>query len=595
MPLFVEELTAALLTSGALDVQEHHYELKDWNPARQLPISLRDLLQSRLDQLAPADRTVVQVCAVIGGDATARIVSSVLGEPDSRPAREALERLADAGFLQHTAGNGSYAIRHALIENAAYESLLKTARTRYHVRVAELLKAGGFEGMQAAPELVAQHFTLAGLLDAAVPLWLESAQLALRRSALNEAIALARRGIEVLERAGNPTALRRGQVMLATTLGMALVASKGFANPDAAAAFQQAEALLAGVDDPATRFPVMWGLCMTHFMRGQLDLARGYSTQMLAIGRATGAGNLLIEALWMHGVVHFWLGEVDQAEEHLTEAIRIYEPAHHLNAHLFGQDPCVAALVYLTQVHAHRLRPREASECAQRALDLAHQLRHPHTVVWAISGATMVKLHFADFAGTLASAPEAIAYCMKQEHPFWLSALQMMMGSASAHLGRAEEGLKMAREGFALYEMLGTSLIAPFFCALLADCCTLAGEIVEAATWVARARAMVVKNNEQLSRPAVLMVAGRLLERQGQPAPAESCYREARECAHAHGTLMNEVQAAALLAQLLATQGRMPEAGAVLMPYAPVVMSPDAPEFLRPLGEFMAAAAAGQN
>jgi len=590
VPLFVEELTSALLTSGALNEQEHHYELKDWSPARQLPISLRDLLQSRLDQLDPADRAVVQACAVVRTEAPPHIVSRVLDEPDPARTEAALERLTTAGFLAR--GANGFAIRHALIANAAYEALVKSARTRLHVRVAELLQAGALDG-HASPALVAEHFALAGLPSAAVPLWLQAAQLALRRSAHAEAVALARRGIEAIEHAGESSGLREAHVQLTTTLGIALVSSKGFASPDALAAFHRAERLLGDAGDPATRFPVVWGLGITHLMRGQLDRALHYSTRMLEIGRAVPGGSFLVEALWMHADVLFWLGRLDEAERHLDEALATYRPEHHANAHRFGQDPAVAARVYLMQLHTFRLRAREAVDGARECLEFARTLRHPHSLVWAMASDMMVKLLLGDVDGTLASGPEAIEYCMKQEHPFWLSAVKMMMGWALAQKGRAADGLRMAREGFALYEQLGTSLIAPVFCALLADCCAAARQHVEAATWVARARKTLVENNEQLSRPAVALVAGQLLESDGNLAQAEASYREALDCAKSQGALLREVQAAAMLARLLAAQGRSPEAGAVLMPYGPVVMAPDAPAFLRPLAGFLAAAADG--
>jgi predicted ATPase len=283
--------------------------------------------------------------------------------------------------------------------------------------------------------------------------------------------------------------------------------------------------------------------------------------------------------------VLFWLGRLTEAEEHLTEAVAIYEPAHHANAHLFGQDPGVAARVYLMQLLAFRLRADEASACARECLDLARQLRHPHSLAWAMAGGTMVRLLLGDVEGTLVHGPEAVEYCMHQEHPFWLSATKMMTGWALSQTGRPEEGLKMTREGFALYERLGTSLVSPVFCALFADCCSAAGDAVEAAAWAARAREMVERNNERLSLPGVLIIDGQLMQRAaGANSPgAESCYREALACAHAQGAALREIQAAALLAQTLLAQGRLPEALAALTPYRALITSPAAPKFLRPL------------
>ena len=552
VPLFVEELTAALLASGAMEEREHHYELRDWNPARQPPFSLRDLLQGRLDRLAPGDRAVAHLCAAIGTEVTPRIVSRVLDGTSEEGAAQAMQRLADAGILERNPGRQSYEMRHALIRNAAYETVLKSSRARYHLRVAEMLLAGEFDGVQAAPSLVAEHYTLAGMLEPAAPLWLVAAQQALRHSAHGEATALARRGLEVVAQAGQPLALREVQIFLCTTLGMALVASKGFASPEAAVVFKEAERLLAGVEDPTRLFPAMWGLCITHLMRGELDPALDYATRMLAIGRVVPGGALLIEALWMRGAVLFWLGRLDEAESHLIEAVRTYRPEHHANAHIFGQDPGVAARVYLMQLLSFRLRPDEAAACAGECLTLAESLRHPHSLAWAMASATMVKLHLGDVAGTLESGQRAAEHCMKQEHPFWLSAMKMLTGWAAMRQGRAAEGLRIARDGFALYEQLGTSLICPFFCAILAECCAAAGDAAEAAAWVGRGKEMVDKNNEQLSKPGVLLMAGQLAQRAGPAhfAEAESYYREALVCARGQGSRLPAAHASAALASL---------------------------------------------
>ena len=593
VPLFVEEMTTVQLLSGELVEQDTHYSLQQWSPARRLPFNLRDLLQSRLDQIGAGDREVAQVCAVIGSDVTPRFAAAVLGEPATERTEAALERLADAGFFLRDPDGESYSIRHALIQNAAYESMLKAARTRFHRRVAELLQEDAVDGFRAPPELIAEHFTQAGLLDVAAPRWLQSAQHALRRSAVAEAIALARRGLAVLAEIEYPPSLRDVHVSLVTTLGTALVASKGFASVEAAAAFKEAESLLVTVDDPPKLFPALWGQCITHLMRGQLDPALEYATRMIEIGRVVPGGSLLIEALWTRGAVLFWLGRLDEAEAHLTEAVGMYRPEHHANAHLFGQDPGVAARVYLMQLRAFRLQAREATECARECLELARRLRHPHSLAWAMAGGAMVRLLFGDVDGTLEDGPRTIEYCMQQQHPFWLSATKMMTGWALTQKGRIAEGVTMVREGFALYEMLGTSLISPVFCALLADCCSTAGDPIEAASWAARGRDMAERNNEQLSLPIVLITDGQLMQRAGgaDSSRVESCYREALACARGQGALLREIQAAALLAQLLAEQGRMPEAIETLTAYAPIITSPEAPAFLRPLAALLAAPA----
>ena len=245
---------------------------------------------------------------------------------------------------------------------------------------------------------------------------------------------------------------------------------------------------------------------------------------------------------------------VTEARRRMKEAVRLYQPEHHATAHLLGQDPAVAARVYLAQVLCFSGEVGEAQRVVEEALAMARELRHPHSIAWALGGVTMQCLVRGDAAATLAHGEGALAYCMEQAHHFWLFSTMVMVGWAKVHAGRIEEGLQQAREGIAAYERTGARLVVSVFCSIVADACTKAGLLTEAAGWVERGLKLAEENTEYATMPALLLQQGQLLLLQGpQHAPEAICkLQAARDLAASQGCHFRRQQAEDALAMIAA-------------------------------------------
>jgi tetratricopeptide (TPR) repeat protein len=306
-------------------------------------------------------------------------------------------------------------------------------------------------------------------------------------------------------------------------------------------------------------------------MKAKLPEAEMRAAAMIDIGEGSGKDGLLIEGLWTRGVALFYQGRVGEARELLERAVALYRPEHAQNAFVHGQDPGVAARTYLTFVLCFQGHVHEAEAMAAEGLALARKLGHAHTLTWALGGATMLRLGLGDLAGTLRIGQEAMTECMEQEHSWWLCAIKMMVGWATTHAEDPARGLRMLREAFAVYEgRLGTILVQPIFCAMLADSSARNGEFEEAGQWCERGISMAEANGELLNLPGVLLIAGQLnlLGSSPQPHTAEKLFRRALEISRTQGARLRELQAASALAQMLAMRGEGGEAVAMLTPLA---------------------------
>jgi class 3 adenylate cyclase/tetratricopeptide (TPR) repeat protein len=563
VPLLAEELTKSIVRSGALIDRGSHYEPVAWKPVLTVPTTLHDLLRIRLDELGES-RVVAQLAAVLGRTfAKTTLVQLFAGE--SEHLEHDLDRLIRDGVLEASEDGETLSFRHALIQKTAYDSLPKRSLREYHLRVARLL-ATGLDAMSSTqPELVARHFSLGDMPRHAVPLWLEAATRSIRRSANMEAIAHADQGIDAIRAANEPGVFTEAELFLNTTKGMALIATRGWSVPEVGETFARAAKLSEGLPATTDQTPALWGLWVYHLMRGDLQRAESYAEQILRIGNETGDTRILIEGNWTLGNTRFWQQRMDEAERYLQEAVRLYDPVvHQQNAFVYGQDPGVSALVYLTFVHSYLGHAATAIERGERALALAKQVGHPFSTAWARGANAMLRIELNDVPGTISFGEEALRYAMEQEQPFWIAAMQMAVGWARTRSGDATNGLRMAEEGIKTYRSMGVGIALGFFYTLLADCYLAAAKPETAGAWIDEG----FKNaaGDLMYRPGLLMVRGGLKLMRGLAADAETDFRQALELCAATGARMRQFQAAAALAQVLAARGDSRGAAETLNP-----------------------------
>jgi class 3 adenylate cyclase/tetratricopeptide (TPR) repeat protein len=382
VPLFVEELTKMLLESDLLHQEAERYTLTGPLSAVAIPTTLQDSLMARLDRL-PMIREVAQLGAVLGREFAYEMLRALAGVEESL-LQERLAQLVDTELLYQRGRppRATYIFKHALVQDAAYASLLKSTRQQYHQQVAQMLEARFPDTVATEPELVAHHYTAAGCAAQAVGYWQQAGQRALQRSANVEAIAHLRQGIALLTTLPDTPARVQAELTFQTTLGPALMTTRGFAAPEVAATYNRARELCQQAEDTAELFPVLWGLWVLYLGRAEHEAARELAEQCLSLARRLDDPALLLEAHLALGASGFWLGQPSQAHTHFEQCRRLYDPhQHHALAFRYGNiDPGVACLAYAGMTLWVQGYPEQALERANEALTLAQHLEHPFTL-----------------------------------------------------------------------------------------------------------------------------------------------------------------------------------------------------------------------
>jgi class 3 adenylate cyclase/tetratricopeptide (TPR) repeat protein len=318
VPLFVEELTKAILELGQLTTVDGHYALTGSFSTFTIPATLQDSLMARLDRLVTA-RAVAQYAAVIGRQFAYELLQAV-SQLDEALLQHELGRLVEAEIVYQRGlpPQSTYMFKHALIRDSAYESLLKSTRQHYHQRIAQVLEAQFPETAEAEPELLAHHYTEAGLAQQAVGYWQRAGQRASERSAYLEAIAHLTKGLEVLTILPDTPERTQQELDLQLTLGPALMVTKGMTDPEVERVYTRAHALCQQVEETPQLFPALWGLWRFYTGRGELQTTRELGEQLLALAERGQDPMLLVQACHALGPTLFWLGELAPAQARLA-------------------------------------------------------------------------------------------------------------------------------------------------------------------------------------------------------------------------------------------------------------------------------------
>ena len=548
VPLFLEEMVRTVTESG---------NATGARPGKlAVPSSLRESFLARLDQLGPA-RNLARLASVLGREFPQWLLEAA-AELDPAELRACLDRLVEADVL-HLRGAGqrrTCAFKHALLQEAAYDSLLTKTRAHLHQQIGELI-ATRFPSVAARePEAVARHFTEAGLGERAIPFWHRAGMAALERSAHREALAHLERGLGVYGALPPERRDRAQELLLVASLGPALVATRGFGAAEVGGAYRRAEQLLSSAGNSALTLPTLWGVWVYNLVRGDLAHALEIARRMAAAGDDA----MRLEGLFTAGDTLFWMGELEEARACLEAAESLYDASrfgHH--AHLFGQDTLVATLCYLSFTHCFLGDFERAMAASERSIEHAKSIRHPFSIGWALN----FRATLDGFLGYHSSAREfgeqAIRYCQEQAYPFWISAAMAACGAAAAHLGDPQSGVGLLRESIALTEAIGSLVIQPLYRGQLSEALLLAaispapGESNPAAAALAESEAALAQADSLgigLSRLDILRVRGLALAQLGRPAEAAASLRQAIDESRARKCRLVELRAAADLARL---------------------------------------------
>jgi class 3 adenylate cyclase/predicted ATPase len=566
VPLFVEEVTRLLLERG------------EEGGAHLIPPTLQQSLAARLDRLGEA-REVAQIGAVLGrsfSHALLRDIASASAVAEDG-LLSALDRLADADLLiTYGAGHeANYRFKHALIQDAAYDSLLKSRRQALHRRAAEIL-IGQRERASALPEIIAHHFTEAGLDDLAIEWWGKAGDQALRRSAFQEAISHLGKAIAMADKAGDAsrpsatsTASASQRLKLQISLGQAMMWSRGYGSEESKTAFARARALAAEVRDASERFDAYYGLIVGSLTRGEVGLARETAESFLREAETEGRMTEAAVGRRMVGLVRLYQGDFIDAEANLAEALRTYDPERDRDSKFrFGVDTAAAAACYLPLASWALGDVERARALGGEALARADETAHAPTranVYHHISRYHMLRGD-PEAAVRIAAIPVELG----REHgmAMYLAWGEVHSNWARARLGDRESGMTGLREAMAAYLGQRNKLHAPLFQSRLAELEAEGHDADGALRRIDEALALANETAERWTDALLHRLRGEILLKRdpANTAPAEEAFLAAIAVAQVQKAKSFELQAALSLAKLYQSTGRSAEAHAVLAP-----------------------------
>jgi class 3 adenylate cyclase/predicted ATPase len=569
VPLFVEELTKTVLESGFLREANGAYELTAPLPPLAIPATLHDSLMARLDRLSTV-KAVAQLGAIIGRTFAYEVLQAV-APLDETTLQQALTQLVDAELLYQRGvpPQATYLFKHALIQDAAYQSLLKSTRQQFHQQIAQVLEVRFPTSVETQPELVAQHYTAAGCAEQAIVYWQRAGQHASDRSAHLEAVSHLTTGIELLKTLPETPEHSQQSLTLHIALGAALQMTKGHAAPEVEDAFTQARALCQQVDETPQLTQLLFGLWRFYTWRPQLHTARELGETLLGLAQRAHDPALSVVAHYALGMTWLWLGALRAARQHLEEGIALYTPDQR-QALVFriGHDPGVACRAFAAFALWLLGYPEQALAHTHAALTLAHALSHPYSLAFARCRAAFVLQFCLDVPAVRAHAEAAVALSTEQGFALWAAMGTSLRGWALAMQGQGEAGLAQVRQGITACQATGAVLHVPYFCTVLADVSAHLGHTEEGLQALAEAHTLVEQHEERYWEAEVARLRGVLLLRQTATpqAEAEACFQRALDVAHRQEAKSLELRAAMSLARLWQQQGKHQEAHDLLAP-----------------------------
>jgi class 3 adenylate cyclase/predicted ATPase len=568
VPLFVEELTRAVLEKGGGEPALH-----------EIPANLHDSLMARLDRVGPA-KEVAQIAAVVGREFSYELLLAVSTIP-ADDLQAALMKLADAELI-YTTGippTAAYTFKHTLIRDAAYDALLKSKRKQVHDRVARVLEMQSGRARETQPEIIAHHYSEAGIAPLAISYWHKAGQRASQGSAGEEAIAHLSRGLELIE--GLPDTPERSAVELAllTTLGPVLIATKGYAAPEVGTVYDRARELCRQAENSPQLPIVIFGLFAFYVVRADHEKALSLARDLLSLAESAQDRAVLLQAHNALGLVHFFRGDFGSAREHLEQCFALYDVEQHrsLTFSYAGQDPGVTSSVFLAWASQTTGYPDQAQKRSHDALDLAQLLSHPYSLVYARGIAAALHHYRKEEESTRVLADASLGLATEHGFPFWAAFQTILLGWVLVKRGKTDEGIAQMSRGMEAYWATGAELLRPYLIGVFAEGLAEKGSTERGLVLLAEALEAVEKTGERFYEAELYRQKGELLFRScgGGLEPVDSaqtsrareierCFLTAISVADRQQAKWFELLAATSLARLWLRQGRKKEAQVML-------------------------------
>ena len=512
VPLFVEELTKMLIESGFLIEGEKEYKLNGSLPKTAIPDTLQDTLMARLDRLG-AVKEVVQFAAIIGREFSYDLIHAVV-PLDENKLKSELRGLVEADILdlQDDPQQVRYIFKQALIQDAAYNSLLKSKRQEQHRKIAEIIGKQFKDFANTHPQIVAHHYTEAGNFDRAIEYHLKSGRLLVQQSAHREAIGQLRKGLKLLEHIDDEKKRNQLDLDIQITLGIPLLATKGYGAEEVGNVYERARELSQKVGDIPQIFPALVGQYRFYLIRGDITRAFDISELLLSWAKTSRDSHLLLEANRSIGVTLFHMGEVATGLEHLEKGIKHYNPAQHGNhAHLYGTDPAVTCLSYGALAQCLLGFTEKALKYGKKAVQQAKKMKHPFSQVFALNHHAWLHQFFRDTELVDKFATELVTVSEEYGFPFWKVTGSFFTGWVLAQGKKVKVGINQMRESIKAFQAAGAGSTLPYFMTALAEVYLENAQPENALDWLEDAEVKAQKNSEHFFDAEIYRVKGEAL------------------------------------------------------------------------------------
>jgi predicted ATPase len=576
VPLFVEEMTKAVLEAESPSAAERTAAAVP-SPALAVPATLHASLMARLDRLGGPTKEVAQISAAVGREFSHVLLAAVMHKPEAE-LQSALNRLVAAGLLfrQGVPPHATYLFKHALVQDAAYGTLLREPRRALHARIAKTLETNFADIAEAQPEILARHYTEAGLVEKASGLWGKAGQRSFGRSALVEAVEQLTRALDQIASLPTTPAQRREQIKLQVALINSLFHVKGFAAPETKAAVErarllidQAEALGEPPEDPLLLYSILYGFFVMNLLAFRGEICRDLATHFLTLAERQSATIPLLIGHRLMGVTLLCASDFVQSRAHLDRALALYDPAEHRSLTTrFGQDPGVTTLGWRAWTVWCLGYPEAALTDADRALKEAREIGQAATLMVALACTAVTHRLCGNYATASSLLDELVALANEKGAAYWKATRAVQQGEVFASMGNAIVAVDMITSGLAAQRSTGTTTFIPGFLSSLARAYADLGRSDDAWRSIDEAIAEKETSQERWREVEIWLRAGEiaLLSPQRDAEKAETHFGHALAVARQQQAKSWELRAAMSLARLWRDQGKEREARELLAP-----------------------------
>ena len=568
IPLFVEEMTKAVLEAAETDDTAVRVDTATPPPVLAVPASLHASLLARLDRLGSA-KAIAQVGAVIGREFSHALVAAVV-QKSQRELETELEQLIAAGLLfrQGAPPHVTYLFKHALVQDAAYGTLLRGPRRQLHGRIADVLEKEFSEIVELQPELLAKHCAEAGLNEQAIRYWRRAGERAVRRASNREAIGHFSQALTLNEKQPPDVGRSLTELAILSQLGPALMNVHGWSAPQVGIAFERAEHLARELESSIDLAPSLAGLWLFRTARGQFSRAEEITKELFNVARTLHDPDILLQAHHCAWPIHWFRGALTEAKDHAKAGITLYDEVRHAR-HRFlyhGHDPAVCALSIMSVLQWLLGYAAQGAQLECNAIDLARRLQHAPTLAHALWFVCQAQVARRDAAAVIRTADELLT--LSEEH-----GLPQTRATALAYLGWGRSqtddlarGLEALLNGLEMYNRLGLRNNLCLMICLLAETYFASGQYEKSMEQADLAIATSAEIGDRWCLPRIHMIRARSLEMCHKLDATETDLRMAVDIAAAQSAKGAQLHAANSLARFWRDQGRPQQARELLAP-----------------------------